>query len=369
MKYCKKCVQPDTRPGIKFNDEGICPPCQYFGQLNDIDWEGRETQLKGIVEFGRKHNVSGYDCIVGVSGGKDSTRQALYVKEQLGLKALLVCCTYPPEQATERGAYNISNLITLGFDTITVSPDPQVWKKLMREGFLKYGNWCKSTEMALYACLPKIAIAYHIPLIFLGENPATHFGELGVRSFDWDANRSKHSNTIAGGPDIFLSDEIGDKDLFWYRYPSDEEMDWAKLQIVYLGYFWKDFNKLDNAAFSVSHGLELREGTPYELGDIHPFEALDDDFVIMNQMMKHVKYGFGKVTDEVCEQIRCGRMTRAEGMALVQKYDGKCSPQIIQKFCDYIDITEKEFWDVVESYRDKKVWLKDGQGWKLNVQN
>jgi len=368
MRYCKKCVQPDTRPGIQFNDEGICPPCDYMAHLEEIDWEARRRELNKIAEFGRKNNVSGYDCIVGVSGGKDSTRQAMYVKEELGLKALLVSCTYPPEQQTERGAHNIGNLISLGFDTITIGPNPQVWKKLMREGFLRYGNWCKSTEMALYACLPKIAIAYHIPLIFLGENPATHFGELGVRSMDWDANRSKYSHTIADGPDIFLNGDIVEQDLFWYRYPSDEEMEWANLQIVYLGYFWKDFNKLDNAAFSISHGLDLREGTPYELGDIHPFEALDDDFVIMNQMMKYVKYGFGKVTDEVCEQIRYGRMSRPAAILLVQKYDGKCSEEYIRKFCHYIEISEERFWEVVESYRNKEIWEKDAQGeWRLKV--
>src|SRR3989344_1830050 len=98
MKFCKRCVQPDTRPSIRFNDEGICPACQYVDKIPDIDWQARKEELKEIIKLGKENNVSGYDCIIGVSGGKDSTRQALFVKEQLGLKPLLVSCAYPPEQ-------------------------------------------------------------------------------------------------------------------------------------------------------------------------------------------------------------------------------------------------------------------------------
>ena len=169
MRYCKRCVQPDTRPNIKFDQNGICPACHYVEKWPKIDWESRRRKLETIADWGRNHNVSGYDCIVAVSGGKDSTRQSMYVRDELGLKPLLVCCSYPPEQLVERGAQNLSNLISLGFDCISISPNPIVWKKMMRQGFLKFGNWAKSTEIALYTSAPRIAIAYHIPLIFLGS--------------------------------------------------------------------------------------------------------------------------------------------------------------------------------------------------------
>jgi len=366
MDYCKKCVQPDTRPGIQFDSHGVCPACRYAEDLVSVDWEARRQELKRIVERAEKDNHSEYDCIIGVSGGKDSTRQALYVRDVLGLKPLLVSCNYPPEQLTERGARNISNLISLGFDTINVMPDPQVWKKLMRKSFLEYGNLAKSTEMALYATLPKLSIAYHIPLAFLGENPATQMGDLATGSLNWDANKMKNTNTIAEGSAIYLGDGVAAQDLYWYRYPSDDEMAWANIQVVYLGYFWPNFTKVDNAAFSMTHGLEVRTDTPLERGALHPFEALDDDFVFVNQMVKYFKYGFGKVTDEVCELIRYGRMSREEGFALVEKYDGKCSPEYIRRFCEYIDISEKEFWELAESHRNKELFEKDASGaWRL----
>ncbi len=366
MKFCKKCVQPDSRPGIKFNEQGICPGCQYVEKAQDIDWEFRKDELKKIVQSLKKNVHSHYDCIIGVSGGKDSTRQAMYVKEELGLKPLLVSCTYPPEQQTERGAYNLGNMISLGFDTIAIGPAPKTWKKLMREGFLKYGNWAKSTEMALFASVPRVAIAHHIPLIFWGENPAMTLGELGSGSWSWDGNQMKNINTIKGGPDSFLNDEISKKDIIWYYYPSDEEMEQAKLQLVYLGYFWKDWSKIDNANYSIAHGIEIRNDHPGNTGSLHQFECLDEDFVVVNQMIKHLKFGFGKVTDEVNELIRLGKMKREEAIELIKKYDGKCSRQYIKNFCDYIEITEEEFWGVAESFRNKDIWKKDEAGnWKL----
>lgn len=370
MKYCKKCVQPDTRPGIKFNSKGVCLACVFAENSVKIDWNKRILELENVAKYGKDHNISGYDCIVGVSGGKDSTRQALFVRDELGLKPLLVCCSYPPEQITSRGVHNISNLISLGFDTLIVSPAPKIWKKLMRRSFLKYGNWAKPTEMALYASAPKVAIAYQVPLIFLGENPAIQLGDLGVRSTNADAGRMKYSNTLAGGnPDDMLKDEdIGKEYALLYKYSTEEDLEKSKLKIQYLGYYWKDFSKVDNAKFSISRGLEVRTDTPENIGHIFPFNALDDDFVIVNQMIKFIKYGFGQVTDEVCEEIRFGRMSRSEAIKLVKKYDGKCARKYILMFCNYLEITEKKFWEVVETFRDKNIWGKDSNNnWILKT--
>ena len=363
MKYCAKCVPPDPRPGMRFDEEAVCPACRYVESLAFVDWDARHRELDELLKRTKKDNHSGYDCLIGVSGGKDSTRQALYVRDALGLSPLLVCCAYPPEQMTELGARNLSNLISLGFDTVVISPDPQTWKQLMRKGFLEYGNWAKPTETALYATLPRISIAYHTPLAFLGENPATQMGDLGTGSLNWDANKMKYTNTITQGADIYLGDDIGRKHLLPYVYPSDEEMTWANLQVAYLGYFWPNFTKVDNAAFSMSHGLDIRTDTPGERGALHPYESLDEDFVFVNQMIKYFKFGFGKVTDEVSELIRFGHMSRSDGIALVKKYDGKCAPHYIKRFCDYIELSEDEFWKTAESYRNKDLFENIGGGW------
>lgn len=372
MKYCKECVQPDTRPSIKFNSKGVCLACLFAKESDvSIDWNSRRRELESIAEYGRKHNVSGYDCIVGVSGGKDSTRQAVFIRDELGLKPLLVSYQYPPEHLTERGAHNISNLVSLGFDCIIMAPDPQVSKKLMLQGFLKYGNWCKSTEMALYASAPKIAIAYHIPLIFLGENPAITLGDTGVGSVTGDANKMKYYHTLQGGDprkNKLTTKEMSNQDIILYTYPSDDEMEWAKLKIIYLGYYIKDFTSFENAKFAIKRGLQIRTDSSEDIGDIYKVGALDDDHVVVNQMLKYLKFGFGKVTDQVSEAIRLKIMNRKEAIELVKKYDGKCADRFIKNFCDYLKISRKKFWEVAESYRNKDIWRKDKNGkWGLKV--
>lgn len=367
MKYCKECVQPDTRPNLKFNQDGICPACEYWAANESIDWESRKKKLHEICDFGIANRSWGYDCIIGVSGGKDSTRQALFVKNVLKMNPLLVCCTYPPEQQSKVGASNLENLISLGFNTVIIGPAPQTWKKNMRRGFFEYGNWARSTELALFSSVPRIAIAYQIPLILWGENPALTLGESGVQSTDYDGNRMKFSNTLTGGdPSWLCADDVEAHDLLPYRYPTDQEMARARLQIVYLGYFWKVWSKRDNANLSALHGLEIRNRHPREMGDILGVDALDEDWMIVNQMIKFRKFGFGRVTEYVSEEIRAGRMKREEAINLVEKYDGKCSEQLISSFCEYLEISREDFERVVDSYTNKEIFERDSSGeWKL----
>jgi len=364
MIYCVKCLQPDTRPGIRFDDNGICPACNYHVSLEEVDWNHRRKELDQIVAFGRANNRSGYDCIIGVSGGKDSLRQALFVKEVLRMNPLLVSLGYPPEQVSRRGVENVSNMIRKGFDCISINPAPKIWRKLMRKSFLEYTNWCKSTELALFSSVPRLAIAYQIPLIWWGENAALQLGDLNVMGESGsDGNSLRKMNTLGGG-DItwLLSEEIQKNDILQYVYPSEEEMEAANLRITFLGYFWKDWSLLDNGNFSVLRGLDIRQSKPWDIGDPYGITSLDEDWVTFNQMIKYLKFGFGRVTDYVNEDIRNGRMTRDEGIVLNEKYDGTCSEKYIETFCDYIGITMEEFWENVDKSVNTELFVKEGAG-------
>ena len=363
IKYCKLCLQPNTRPNITFDEMGICPPCNYAKVVKQINWDERRKDLTKIVTFGRKHNTSGYDCIIGVSGGKDSLRQAIFVKEELKIKPLLVSLNYPPEQMTDRGAYNLSNMISHGFDTVTMGPSPLIWKKLMREGFFKYGNWARSTELSLFSSVPRLAVAYQIPLILWGENPALTLGEQGTKSDGYEGGSMKHGNTLAGGKfDWLLSENIKQNDILQYRYPSDEEMEKANLRIIYLGYFMNEWTKLDNGIFAGLRGLMVRENNPVEIGDTIGVDSLDEDWVSLNQMIKYYKFGFGKVTEIVSEEMRYRDMPRETAIQLVKNYDGKCSDEIIRSFCCFIEISEKQFWNVVDDFVNKDLFERNENG-------
>lgn len=352
MQYCRKCLNTNTRPNIVFSECGLCPPCQYQEHPEDIDWDYRNKKLTEIIDFARQNNHSGYDCIVGVSGGKDSTRQALHIKERFGLTPLLVSMNYPPDQISQRGVDNLSNLINLGFDCINIGCGPLTWKKAMKYAFLKHGNWAKATEFALFASVPRIAVAYQIPLIWWGESPSLLLGDMGVLGSDpFDGNRLKYSNTLGGG-DItwLLSEGFATTDILQYIYPSDKEMERANLRIVFMDYFMKDFSQLTNGNLAALRGLSVRKPNPDLDPDLFGTSMLDEDFININMFIRYLKFGFGRASDIANIEIRSGRMSRDEAIKLVAKYDGNYDPSVLENFCNYIDIPISMFWETVKRY-------------------
>jgi len=365
MKYCKKCLQSDTRPQIEFDEQGVCPACRYSETLEYVDWKKRKQELLDVCEPHRSKRGE-YDSIVGVSGGKDSTRQAMYVRDVLGMNPLLVSLTYSPQQQTQRGAENLANLVELGFDVISIGPSPQTWKKLVRRGFLQYGNWARSTELALFASVPRFAVAYQIQLIFWGENPSlSTTGEISNlgKNTGGVTNTTLGGNTLGGGDISWLTDDETKRNhILQYIYPSNEELNTAGLKFAYLGYYWQYWSKTFNGCFSGSRGLDVRNEHPADIGDNLGLDALDDDWVSLNQMLKYLKLGFGKVSDNVNEMIRQGSMSREQAIDLVNRYDGKCSRNNILEFCEYIEITENKFWQVVDGFVNKELFQKDSSG-------
>jgi hypothetical protein len=256
-------------------------------------------------------------------------------------------------------------MINHGFDCVVINPSPNIWKNLMKKGFFEYTNWCKSTELALFSSVPRLAIAYQIPLIWWGENAAVQLGDLNVMGKDEsDGNNLRNMNTLAGG-DIswLLSKEITNRDVLQYTYPTEKEMEEANLRITFLGHFWKDWSLMDNGNFSTLRGLETRSNNkPIETGDLLGITAIDEDWVTLNQMIKYLKYGFGRISDYVNEDVRMGRIRRDQGILLNEKYDGKCSEKYIKSFSEYIGITVKEFWIQVDKSVNTDLFIKHGLG-------
>ncbi len=364
MRYCKSCVQPDTRPGIHFNNEGICGACVYEEEKEKIDWETRWKELENIVEWAKRTTTSAYDCVIGVSGGKDSTFQALTARDRLGLRTLLV--NSEPEGITEIGKKNIENLKNLGFDVISMRPNPVVMKKLIKRDFYKYLNPVKVTEYTLFASAYIIAYEFKIPLLIQGENDAF---TLGVRNTELPADdnalNANKFDTLSTDWRDYTGDGTIDEDLFFYHYDS-EKMEKEGFRGVWLQYYTKEWSQSHNVEFSIANGLEIRKDfNPEDIGTYIGYFQMDSDLVQVNQMLKYLKFGFGQCTDHACYDIRDGKLTRDEAIELVRRYDGKCGIFYIKKFCNYIGITIEEFWKVANSFRGS-MWKKDSKGeWSL----
>ena len=287
--------------------------------------------------------------MIGVSGGKDSARQAVWVRDKLGLNPLLWSLAYPPEQIGEIGTDNVSNLINLGFDMVVSSPAPETWRKLIRESFFKFSNHMRASELALFSSVPQAALAYKIPIIFWGESPH-QVGDLGALGKEgWDGNNMKNSNTLSSGHKWMLDLGFSQNELIPYVYPDDDQFQLQDLQIIYLGWYLGDWSLVNNAIYSNLNGLSNRKNIAVETGDIHGTSALDDNWQIMNQMIKYYKFGFGFVTEIVCEDLQRGLIDRETGIDWIKKYDGKCSNEYINSFCKFIDISVDEFGNLLES--------------------
>ncbi len=360
MKYCKICLQTDTRPNISFNKKGICPNCINIQNLKNVDWTNRLLELKKILKKNKsKDNI--YDGILGVSGGKDSLRQAIWLKEKFNLKILLVCVCYPPEQVSEIGVRNISNIINTGFDLEILSLSPKTWKELMKKSFINFSNWAKSTEQALFSVVPRIAINYKIPLIFWGENPGLYVGDKKALSKKgYDGKNLKFLNTLKGGGISWMK-KLGFKDnkIFNYKYPSSIEMKKNNIKIVYLSWFWKEWSIRKNGLHSALNGFHLRKDNFKNTQDLYNLCAVDEDWVTLNQMIKYYKYGFGRISDYINEDIRNKKISRNNGIKIIEKFDGKCDKKYIKSFCNYINISEKKFWNIVKRNVNRKLFFVD----------
>ena len=359
MKYCIQCLQPDTRPKIAFNKDGVCPACEYFETLKSVDWQERVEIIQQLIKQHRNENQI-HDCIMGVSGGKDSTRQAIFAREKLKLNPLLVCCTYPPDQISETGVDNVSNLIELGFDVLISAPAPQTWKKLKIAGFDKFTNSFRSTEMAIFCSVFQAALYQGIGLILWGENPGLQLGEKSVLGKEgYDGNNFRRGNTISSGH-AWMEEYVESRhELFPYILPTKELMEQQKIDFVYLGWLLGDWSLLNNGAYAAVEGFDPRDDTPDNTGDATGVSAIDEEHTPVNQLIKYLKFGFGKTTEFVSEEIRMNRMTREEGIAIVEKYDGVVNRDRILKYCEYLKIDEEYFWQKVHLVVNKDLFYLD----------
>ena len=362
MKICKKCIQPDTRLGIYFDKNGICGACLWEKEKETIDWDLRRKELEEIASWAKNTTSSNYDCALGVSGGKDSTLQAIIARDELGLRPLLV--NSEPAGITEIGKHNIENLKELGFDVISLRPNPKIMKKLVKRDFYKYLNPVKITEYSLYSSTYIIAEKFEIPLIIQGENPGLTLGTrlTGVGT-DSNALKADELQTLSSGWKEYLEVEgIEEKDLYLFHYDR-KKLEQKNTKGIWLQYFLKSWSQRENAEFSKKYGLKWRpEDFDFSsIGTYVPFAQLDTDLTQVNQLLKYIKFGFGQCMDSACYDLRENRITKKEALDLVRMYDGKCSEFYIKKFCDYIDIDLESFWEVVEKFRGP-MWVKNSDG-------
>lgn len=367
MRYCKKCVMPDTKPDLSLDENGVCDACRAAELKNkEIDWEARKKELEQILKKYRIKDSRRYDCIIPVSGGKDSHFQTHVIKNIYGLNPL--CVTFSACKSTELGKKNLQNLREMGVDHILFTPDPTVYKKLFRLGFEKVGDPCWPCHVGIFTYPVRVAVQYKVPLIIWGENPQLEYGGPATSTTNPTVDKKwleKYGGLLGKSVEDWLQEGLSLSELKSYIYPSDEEIHAVGVTGIFLGYYLKWDAREQVKIVRREYGFNIKEDGPVP-GACLNYENLDCGFVDIHDYLMYLKYGFGRTTSQVCIDIRNGRMTREEAIKLVEKYDGKV--ERVKEFCDFIGITENEFWKIADSFRGKDVWEKDSKGkWKKKV--
>lgn len=350
MKRCTKCIMPDTKPGITFDEYGVCNACRNAEAAERVDWEKRRWGLADLTQSARHKKPDGYNCLVPVSGGKDSTFMAFKVRE-LGLTPLLVYVQ--PTYVTDRGRRNLQNLVDHGFDCYVFHPNRKILPELLRRSFIEEGQPVRAYEFMLCAVPMQMAIAFKIPLVVWGEDAQFMYGNLGTDSGDQgDAMQRSHTVVMRGeGPERWTSDTISADMLTSYRHPTRDELEDAGVRVIYLSHYLP-WDSRKNAAFAIKRGLEIRpDHEVWRSGGYWPFEQLDDEIPVISHLIKYIKFGYGRATDQACRDIRWGYIDQDEALYLAAMYDGKIDPRFIDRYCDFIGITKEKFDEIVEKWR------------------
>lgn len=362
MKYCKKCVMPDTRPGISFNSAGICSACQAYDNRKNIDYESRFEELKTLCDKYRNINgPNGYDCMIAVSGGKDSHSQVFLMKEVLKMNPLLVTVedNFP---MTNAGMHNLKNISEVfGCDLISMKPNIRAQKIIMRKTFEKYGKPTYFVDRYIYTYPLHMAIKFNTPLLVYGENVAYEYGGSGAKE-TYSARDQIYNGVGAGIPtEELLGDGVTLKDLNFFEPPADI----ANIDPIYISYFtpWNSFKNYELAKKLGFHDLTHEWQRTHH---VEQFDQVDTRAYLVHSWMKYPKFGHASATDYTARMIRYGLLTRKEAIELVRKHDHNLDPLCVRDFCDFLGYSEKEFWAIVDKSYNTDLFRKNPLGrWEL----
>lgn len=368
MRYCKRCLYPENHPlHITFDEKGVCSGCLVHEEKDRLDWSERGKLLKDILDSYRSKTGRTYDCIIPVSGARDSYFIVHTVKNIYKMNPLLV--TYNKHYNTRIGIRNLAYLrIIFGCDIATLTVSPQTVKKITRHSLRKIGSmyWHCLAGQTVFPV--QTAARLKIPLIVWGVHQGSdqvgmfsHLDEVEM------ARKYRKDHDLMGYEAEDLIDKsagLTEDDIRPYIYPHDKELERVGVRGIYLSNYIRWDSKRQHEEMIRLYGYETmpQRRTFDTYNDVDSFHYSD-----LHDYIKFLKWGYGKVTDHACREIRLKRLTREEGVSLVEQYqDVSCDRSRLLLFLEWLNMEEKELWEYVDSKRDPRIWQKGGEGeWKL----
>ena len=364
IRYCTRCLYPETKPDLSFDAHGVCSACSSYEKRAEVDWAARKREFLQISERYRAGNGENYDCIVPVSGGKDSTYQVIRL---LGLGLNPLCVTATTDSLSDLGRRNIENLKKLGVDHIEVAVNPVIRRRLNHMALAQIGDISWPEHLTIFTIPVRMAVQFGVRLIIWGENPQNEYGGPAAAATDNTLSR-RWLEEFGGLLGLRVTDLIGQvgiekRHLIQYAYPSDEELKRVGVTGVFLGHYfpWDGFT---NAIIAQAYGFEtfprLVEGS------LASYENLDNHQTGIHDYFKFIKYGFGRATDIANNHIRRGRLAREDAVEMVKRCDGAyphtCLGRSLKEILAEIDMTVEEFDRICDRFTNKRLFVRDNQG-------
>jgi N-acetyl sugar amidotransferase len=382
VKFCKKCSISNQRPNstvemknenknketIVFDDNGVCSACSFSSNKTNIDWQEREDKLFELLKPYRSKDGS-YDVLVPSSGGKDSAFAAHILKYKYKMNPLAI--TWAPNMFTRAGWNNFNNLTRIGgIDSFLYTPNGKLHSYLTKLAFKNLGHPFQPFVHGQKVVGPKMAKKFGIKLIMYGENQAEYGNPLEDNKNPFMKpdffTIDNPLDMILGGErveEIIDNTEFTLNDFAPYIPPTQKDIKEAGTRVTYLGYFEKwdpqecYYYAVDNTGFMPSYERSI--------GTYSRYTEIDDKIVPFHFYMTYIKFGIGRATYDSAQEVRNGKITRDEALNLVEKFDGEFPEKYLQEFCEYVNISQNEFYKVVDKFRSPHLWEKVDNKWKL----
>lgn len=355
MIFCKNCILPNTRPNLIFDRNGLCSACLQHKEKKEIDWTYREKLFKNFILKSKKnHN---YDCIVPVSGGKDSTWQIVKCLEY-DLKPLAI--TWKSPSRTKIGQENLDNLIRLGVDHIDYQINPKVEAKFMYEAFKKFGSTAIPMHLAIHNIPVKFALKFKIPLIIWGEDSSIEYGnnekidnKIQTLNKNWFKKYGVTNETTA---DNWISKKLSKKDLTPYYGINWNDLNTQNIKSLFLGNFFQW--DIDNS-FKIAKKHGFKSDNKVKIG-YYKHTDIDCNFISIHHWMKWYKFGFTRTMDNLSIEIRNDRITRKKAINIIKKEGINTPRSDIKILCKFLGINENKFFYIAQRFINKKIFQKKG---------
>lgn len=348
LRYCTRCCMPETNEGMQFDEMGICLACRSSEQKMHIDWWARRQELKKILDHYRAGAGDNYDCIVPISGGKDSAFQLHVLTRVYGMKPLAV--TFNHNWYSETGRRNLTNILeSMDVDHVMFTPSRSLVNRLARKSVHAIGDACWHCHMGVEVFPLKVAVQWNIPLLIYGESPAEHSGRATYEdalTFDHDFF-VQHSAKVK--TDDMIGDGISSKDMTPFQPPSLEELERVGVVRIFLGdyMFWDAERQTEFVVKEYGWCEDDVEGT------YKRYKSVECIMPGVHDYAKFIKRGFGRGTDFANQDVRAGLMTREEGFEIAKQYDSR-RPDALDHFLEITGMTEDEFIEAVKRLRPEK---------------